>query len=670
MTDVLVESFPISGLEYVFSPPGLPLVAKGSDSPGTTSILIRGGAGTGKTTLAVALAYAISRAQEGITLYLTTEFVATELVYKADTLGLPEDSVRPWASAVEGEPDVEFEPGTILAQHLLMTAAGRSHEQTKTVAGRKLATIEAMWELLARDGAEPRAELPAGSVVRAVVIDAFGLPEVDAVDHSLRSQLLELVQALEVVGITTILVEEAGNHAEAWLPFVVDVVFEIELWPDPDTGDLLRRLKCPKSRYWDALPGPHDYGVGNDGFLAVWPDLVLSADTHGALWSEEGNCPPAIFVPFGHSRTNYAVCEPGTVLEAKTDRSGSFGLREAFRRTPGIRAADVNCGPLTRIDGLGRTFWVSQGQGVYALAWELIRAHRDGSINAVLIQGIEFFLAYPRSSIRVLRMLSMLSAAGLTVCIQGTVSQQVALEPITDLVQDGIYRRCVSQELPQQFSYRADRWIVYFHELRTDETQLFDHAVRQRLLTDDSPRVLAEQLAVAVKTGSVDQFRLVSTEHLLGKFADPHRASAFASVLSKASFFLLIGDGLQAAQLATTKSEHPDFANIWSQLSAIYAANPFAIKALTQLASPSHPRETIMLMRALARINEPDQLATLIQSCGEWFDLPEWYLERLRLEYTLDNGEADALAAAKQDLTRLAESPEVHRFTAPRSSTT
>jgi hypothetical protein len=56
---------PIKHLDYVFSPPGLPLPAKGETDFGTTSILVRGGAGTGKTTFALALAHATAKAGGG-----------------------------------------------------------------------------------------------------------------------------------------------------------------------------------------------------------------------------------------------------------------------------------------------------------------------------------------------------------------------------------------------------------------------------------------------------------------------------------------------------------------------------------------------------------------------------------------------------------------------------
>ncbi len=60
-----LTELPIKHLEYVFSPPGLMLPVKGESEHGTTSILVRGGAGTGKTTFALALAHALAKAARG-----------------------------------------------------------------------------------------------------------------------------------------------------------------------------------------------------------------------------------------------------------------------------------------------------------------------------------------------------------------------------------------------------------------------------------------------------------------------------------------------------------------------------------------------------------------------------------------------------------------------------
>jgi len=84
-----LTELPVHHLEYVFSPPGLPLPVKGDTEIGTTSILVRGGAGTGKTTFALALAHAVAKANSGLVLYLTTEFSPVEITFKATLIGLP-----------------------------------------------------------------------------------------------------------------------------------------------------------------------------------------------------------------------------------------------------------------------------------------------------------------------------------------------------------------------------------------------------------------------------------------------------------------------------------------------------------------------------------------------------------------------------------------------------
>ncbi|MFS8067297.1 MAG: hypothetical protein ACMG6S_13075, partial [Byssovorax sp.] len=85
----------------------------------TTSILIRGGAGTGKTTLGAALGQAIARCENGVVLYLTTEFSQTELLYKAQLLGLPESMVFRWKDRAAAP------PGAIVTEHLALSPAGQ-----------------------------------------------------------------------------------------------------------------------------------------------------------------------------------------------------------------------------------------------------------------------------------------------------------------------------------------------------------------------------------------------------------------------------------------------------------------------------------------------------------------------------------------------------------------
>jgi KaiC/GvpD/RAD55 family RecA-like ATPase len=660
MNDVRVTDFPIAGLEYLFVPRGLPLVAKTSEAPATTSILIRGGAGTGKTTLAVALAHAIGREQGGVALYLTTEFVATELAYKADSLDLAEGSVDAWSSKEE------HQPGDILAEHLLGTPAGE-HMGERSVAARKRAAIDAISQILMSERGEPSAERPVGPPVRAVVIDAFGLPNDEHDDDGFRNDVLELIQSLEQVGITTILVEEAGTRAEAWLPFVVDVVFEIDLWPDPDTGDLARRLSCPKSRYGRCLPGPHDYGLDGTGVPAAWPDLAFSADAHRALWDED-RLPPTVLIPFADqsseaNRRRYVLCDPGSVIVS--DYAEHAPVLTALTSSPGIRFAWVDCGPLTfvALNDVSAGTVIGESQGVFALSWELIRAYQEGTINSVLFQDLEFFLARPRQAARTLRMLSMLSAAGLSVCLHGDKRDLDKARTTACYVQGGKIggglRAAVAGPMPR----RADRWIA---ALEFDSED--DRAVRRAMLEDTTlPSALCDELSQAPIDARDAEAKLQRsvTWDLLGPRStalnqlrgNPRRSEPCFESLR---FTYFTGDGIAAARESLRLPEHPAFPALWSELSAIYAHNPFALEDLAIAASAETPRQVVSYMRALARAGRFDELTSVIDSCRGWFDLPSWTFERLGAEYHLDvPDDPESLSTALAQLVELSEQPDI-----------
>ena len=659
MNDLRIEDFSIHGLEYVFVPPGLPLVAKAPDARATTSILIRGGAGTGKTTLAVALAHAISREHGGVTLYLTTEFVATELAYKASTLGLPAALVDSWSS------DRGHEPGAILAEHLLGTDAGT--QRLPTLAERKRAAIEAVSELL---GVESDADVVGTPDVRVVVIDAFGLPEIEhQEDNQLRNELLELIQSLESVGVTTIIVEEAGDATEAWLPFVVDVVFEIELSPDPDTGDLVRRLMCRKSRYGTSLAGPHDYGLEPDGAPAVWPDVMFSSSP--CLPKASPPLAPAIFLPFGQY---CLLCPAGSVLISEYDEP--FETTPVFGATPGLVMARLRCGPMIESElSAGELASYSESQGLFAASWKLVRAASTGRINAVIVGGLDYFTSRPRARLRALRAIAMLSEAGMTVCLHGRRAELEAAHAIATVIQTREQRGGTLVPEPAPRPCRADRWMPTLVErTNPDFTDALDQEVRAWMLGIDDPdefRSIPDKLD-SIRLSDVDAVsRRAWTYDLLGMFSYGRhqlfpRKHGDHLLAAQISHLNATGDMLGAAKLCLEHSDHPDvqFDEWWSEFSAIFAGNPTAIEQLENATATAEPRQMIALMRALARAAELDRLAPIIDACGERFGLPRWYLDRLRAELCLDANRTPLTERAIEELTELSAAdgvPRIHR---------
>ncbi|MEP7124145.1 MAG: ATPase domain-containing protein [Byssovorax sp.] len=665
MTDVLIESFPITGLEYVFVPPGLPLITKTVDAPATTSILIRGGAGAGKTTLAVALAHAIAREQKGVALYLTTEFVATELTYKAKTLKLPEGSVASWQSPKE------HAVGTLLAEHLLRTKAGAD---VKTVAGRKRAAIDAVWELLARDKDEPSAEMQAGPPVRAVVIDAFGLPEIENDDEALRNELLGLVQTLELAGITTILIEEAGTRGEAWLPFVVDLVFELELWPDPDTGELSRRLKCPKNRYGRAIPGPHDYGMDNDS-PSVWPDLISVGGTHTSLINQ-GNLPPAIFFPT-LTENQYVVCSVGTIILSEYDKENP--LVAAFLETPGLRVAAVNCGPLTRTrmpDGSLAN--VPENEGPYALAWLLLRAYRAGKINSVLFQEFEFYLSRPRLRVGALRMLEMVRTAGLSICLNGRAAELAPATSVSQYLLNGKMAAAIRRSLPAHRPCLSVLWLAEMQEnARADGSDSLEwsphlHMIRGTLTPSDILSMVDRAFVSDPNRSGIDAlFRYASILHLLGASGRANSLIAQiqptdrSSVVARIRIYLLMGNDMTAAnECISMGNKFPGiYREAWPELSAIYAQNKFAIERLAALTHPQ-AHSVAALLRALAAGEQFERAAQVVDARAAQFEFPAWFVARLKADAYLEASSSEALQVALKALSLLVADttiPPVHR---------
>ena len=669
MRDKLVRAFPISGVDYLFEPPGMLLVGKTVDQPETTSILVRGAAGAGKTSLALALAQALAKEQGGLTLYLTTEFVPTELVYKAKALALPEGSVSDWQS-----PPDELRPGAVLAEHLLRTRAGR---EAMTSAERKLAAVQAIRELLLTPVKEGAGDLGDTRLpVRAVVIDAYGLPEVDDVEKALRATTLALIQELEMRGICVVLVEEAAADREPWLPFVVDIVLEILFTSDPETGELLRRLSCRKSRYKPALCGPHDYGLDH-GKPSVWTDILPSLILYAR--SAPAGPSPGIFFPIAEQEA--AVCPPGSVLGSLSDdRPFGFAIMDAFVQTPGLRAAQVDCGPVARIfaDGYsdGEFVGVPESEGLFSLAWCLLRWHESGLINAVLFNDLDYYLERARSRAVVFRMLAMIRAAGLTVCIHGRIDQLTPFLPVVDYLAGSRWsRRILRPSLAGRRVRPAWRWLPGIvpaeEEGAPGEVQA---AVREmssgraptevldwlRAVGHQRDATMPSALAVALCLAGADKAARELNKRLLGS-RRPHWAAHGARVCA------ILGDDLELARVyLSSPDERRAGRALWEGLSAVYGLNE---SAFSKLSSPDagdrrgDVMEVVFLLRSLIARGRLEEVDELVDRLGEQHGLPSWLHDRLRADVRLE-GDVIPVAEVVPMLEKLAETqalPPVHR---------
>lgn len=252
--DFRVTNFPVRHLEFLFSPPGLLLPERKPGIEPSTSVLVRGAAGTGKTTFALAVATGIAQVFAGKVVYLSTEISPVDVRFKVEDLGV--DLVR-LAAMPSTDPNA-----FLLIDHLALD------EATPTLDGSESRTVSALArvERWLADGAL--------SGVSVIVIDAFTLVG-ERSDRDLRARTIDLVESLAAEGVSLILVEEAPIDGADWGSFVVDVAFELSWERDPDTSTMLRRLGVPKSRFTRSHPGPWDYGL-EGRTLAVWP--ALSAD--------------------------------------------------------------------------------------------------------------------------------------------------------------------------------------------------------------------------------------------------------------------------------------------------------------------------------------------------------------------------------------------------------
>lgn len=396
----------VAHLEYVFSPSGLPLPFKGERDIGTTSILVRGGAGTGKTTLALALAHSIARESEGSALVLTTEFSPVEISFKASVLGLSESIVQRWP----GRSPVES--GAILVEHLTQVGGG---EQILSSAERRSRSIDAVWDLLhptsSGDSSELEQEDPARCPVRVVVIDALTLPEAGSADGAQRADLVAFVQALEADGCSVILVEELADGVHAWSTFVVDVVFELSLAPHAEAGELRRKLTVSKSRYSVSTPGPHDYGL-RGGKPATWPNLlrVVAGSPSREISVLRQMEPLPLWVPAPVE--NHWLEITSRVVLTQHHSDGDQALR-VLERTSGAKIVFVHCGVNATISFGQTQVRVFDHEGVQAIVWAVASCR---GANVCHVTGMSGLIAR-EGAVRASHLLSGLSGLGYLVCV-------------------------------------------------------------------------------------------------------------------------------------------------------------------------------------------------------------------------------------------------------------
>ncbi len=638
-----LTQLPVKHLEYVFSPPGLPLPVKGESDQGTTSVLVRGGAGTGKTTFALALAHAIAKAEGGLVLYLTTEFSPVEIAFKATLIGLAESVVDVWPGA-EG-----LVPGGVVVEHLSIVRNGRP---VLSSADRKRGVIDAVWGLLhpEKEG-EKRPPLP----VRAVVIDALTLPEVGESEGALRADLVAFVQALENEGMSVVLVEELAPGASAWSSFVVDVVFELSFQPDVETQDLRRKLTVSKCRYAISIPGPHDYGLEN-GVPGVWPDLfrVVTVSRESTEVPLFRAVPPRLMLAVG-SEGGWVMLNASVVL-SPVDKT-TAKARRVLRRTPGAAEMMIDGGAMTLIHAPFYTSSVNEDDGIHAIGWAVLSCAKQTKTNVCFIQGFEKFLSRPGSTARVSRLLEALCLLGFLVCVHSPLAAMQSLHAMADTIW-GTQNREI-QLLPRnqrRFARRCLR-VPWFEESAavTEALGKLEGACDMQALQAAAGKVTElsgtlygamVQEWIGVKMGKE---RIASLLKVGGK--EGHQSAWFA---------LHAGAEWHAARaaLAAVESETPDpsVLLLWKAVCAAIAKNLVAIDELKKLlGSPDEPLILEPLLRGLAGTNQIDEADRIITDVGVRYDLAPWKVHRLRADVRLDSEAGVVLRDAMLRFTSLTQ---------------
>jgi KaiC/GvpD/RAD55 family RecA-like ATPase len=647
MSDRSVTDLPVRGLELLFAPPGLPLVDKGANQP-TTSVLLYGDAGAGKTTLAIALAHAIARSGGGTALYLTTELAPTELSHKRELLGLAEVPVVGWEDAAIAP------PGALVAGHLALIDPSGTHSVRERA-------LQAIWNFVAE-----APEKTAG--VRCVVIDAFPLFEVG---ESTRDAIVSLLQALESRGISVVLIQEADGNSD-YLPFVADIVFELRFVEDRDTGELVRKLGCRKSRYVRSLVGPHDTGL-DLGAVAVWPDpLAVAMHYRPAL--RRLKKPARTFLPL-EVENQFVVFQRGGIVLSTVDAPD--GTLQSILSTPGVAALSVVIGPITRVTDAKRTILVPEWEGAYSVGWAINTLAEQTAANVVIVGGLGG-RRHTRFHASFERVLEALRLRGMLICVHDTHENLRQLEALADCsakqFRNGhgfpkLYRRSPAALLalasrPASPSFHPANDIV-------------DQAVEKVLKLSEEGEPFAEMEdvldAASHPTGTLggaELARLALAYHALGLES---KAIALVAVASKdlaawpfaaiASFIL--GDVWTAARgviQAPNLEAHAGLREIvWAGLASIYARNDEALGEL--IPAVEHvPWLFDMAAYALAIRSRWNEVDAVVETVGGQRQasayVRAWYTATTRLA---SNESVNEARTRLMELSTHEDQPPLHR---------
>lgn len=661
LTDLYVRQ-----LEYLFSPPGMPLVHKGGPAGApTTTILVRGEAGAGKTTLGLALAHSIARAGKGALLVLSTETSPVEYEFKARLLGLHRPRVLPWGAREKSR------RGALLVQHVAL-ARGPGDEAAED---EPPIVVDIAWEMLQAYASEEH-ETP----ITAVLIDGILLTDEGSLPP--RSETAAFLQALEARGVSVVLVEESSPQQSSWLPFVVDLVFELRFELDPELHKLVRHLVCYKSRYSTAAAGPHEYDQDDDDILSVWPDpLDLHPDDLDVLLP--GNNPePVIFWPLTEQDKCW-VWRGGGLLCAAIDNQ--WDIVQAISNTWSVRPAFAHIDDLPDTSEPDATaIGPIRHGGAYAFAWALARAAREGPVNAVVIHQLGALFGRSRSSEAVIRTLRALMRAGFLVGIRDHEELIARIDPFSQF-SAASHRMSATRTMPRRILRGFERWEAAppsLAQLRGDELmevrRLAPHWSDIERTLKTSPEDIDAKALKAVQECSqqLRSYFAKADEGLAGPylaflacadllqrlgsspFTQPRRigkSSADPRISENLGWlWYLVGNDWSAAQAALPSGLSGASLLLWNGFCARYADSPEARDALKVLSASEGSSSVLcgtLAARAFMANNQPNEARDVVERCVA--DLSPWTRRRWHAELAAEFATSDALPSVVEQLTEL-----------------
>ncbi|MBI5491114.1 MAG: hypothetical protein HY905_27530 [Deltaproteobacteria bacterium] len=253
------------GLDLVLGG-GLPLLARQGEAEPSTSILLRGGPGAGKTILAMQLALAVARHMRSDVAYACVELLPRELQAQHEGLlgaqGKGIVQVPPWTRGAANSPS----PSRVFAAVLDTGAAEMPVDDSSSL--EDLRSPERLGAGL--DDLLSKATEAAGRKPRVLVVDSlsdgYGL-------GSSAPRLLadQLVKFAADEGLVLVLLEEMAREVASPWSFATDLVLVLSY---PEVGAHERRIAVVKSRLGRAAEGIHRSAILQGVGMRVFPNLA------------------------------------------------------------------------------------------------------------------------------------------------------------------------------------------------------------------------------------------------------------------------------------------------------------------------------------------------------------------------------------------------------------